>query len=92
MHVKRLAHQYSQVVQYELLQLVGRFETPIRDVVVASNPVDEIDETLLASGAGRFTYTNRGLPADSAYSSSSPDTSMPGATQPYRCQYSPTNT
>ena len=37
-------------------------------------------------GAGRFRYNNIGLPAASRYSSSSPEISIPGATQPYRCQ------
>ena len=38
------------------------------------------------SGAGRFRYSSIGLPAASRYSSSSPEISIPGATQPYRCQ------
>jgi hypothetical protein len=40
------------------------------------------------SGAGRLRYNNIGTPAAAAsrYSSSSPETSIPGATQPYRCQ------
>ncbi len=38
------------------------------------------------SGAGRLRYSSIGLPAASRYSSSSPEISIPGATQPYRCQ------
>jgi hypothetical protein len=38
------------------------------------------------SGAGRLRYSNIGLPAANRYSSSSPEISIPGATQPYRCQ------
>jgi len=34
------------------------------------------------SGAGRLRYNNIGLPVASRYSSSSPETSIPGATQP----------
>src|SRR5689334_13072814 len=37
-------------------------------------------------GAGRFTYKSIGLPAASRNSSSSPETAIPGATHPYRCQ------
>ena len=38
------------------------------------------------SGAGRFRYSNIGIPAASRYSSSRPEISIPGPTQPYRCQ------
>jgi hypothetical protein len=38
------------------------------------------------SGAGRFRYNSIGLPAARRYSSSRPEMSIPGATQPYRCQ------
>ena len=38
------------------------------------------------SGAGRFRYNSMGLPAARRYSSSRPEMSIPGATQPYRCQ------
>ena len=34
-------------------------------------------------GAGALTYTRRGSPLESRYSSSRPETSSPGATQPY---------
>ena len=37
-------------------------------------------------GAGRFRYNSMGLPAARRYSSSRPEMSIPGATQPYRCQ------
>ena len=45
-----------------------------------------------SSGAGTFKYTRRGIPEACRSSSSSPETSIPGPTQPYRCQYTPTNT
>jgi len=38
------------------------------------------------SGAGRLRYNSMGFPAASRYSSSRPEISIPGATQPYRCQ------
>jgi hypothetical protein len=37
-------------------------------------------------GAGALMYTSRGSPPDSWYSSSSPETCSPGATQPYRAK------
>ena len=42
------------------------------------------------SGAGFLTYSSRGIEWESRNSSSSPEMSMPGPTQPYRCQYRPT--
>ena len=44
------------------------------------------------SGAGALTYSSRGSPPDSSNSSSRPETRAPGASCPYRCQYSPMNT
>ena len=41
------------------------------------------------SGAGLLTYSSRGIEWESRNSSSSPEMSMPGPTQPYRCQYRP---
>ena len=37
-------------------------------------------------GAGCFRYNSIGIPAASRNSSSNPEISMPGPTQPYRCQ------
>ena len=41
------------------------------------------------SGAGVLTYSSRGIEWESRNSSSSPEMSMPGPIQPYRCQYRP---
>src|ERR1700759_825679 len=42
--------------------------------------------------AGALTYSSRGSAPDRSNSSSRPETCMPGAGCPYRCQYIPMNT
>jgi hypothetical protein len=85
-----LAQQQSEVGGKQVLELVSGPERLVRDVATARMTSSIVTSRGSRSGAGAFRYTRRAIPEACRSSSSSPETSIPGATQPYRCQYSPT--
>ncbi len=87
LRLERLAEQRREVIEHEPFQLIGGVESVVRDVAGGVDAIEQFIQSLLARSAlGRLTYTSLGLPSDRRYSSSNPDTDMPGATHPYRCQ------
>jgi hypothetical protein len=81
-----LTQQHRKIIDQQPFQLSRRAEGPIRHAPAARIPSNIAVSPGSWSGAGRFRYNSIGLPAASRNSCSKPEISIPGATQPYRCQ------
>ena len=81
-YLKPLAQQQRQVVLDEALQLGGIGKALVGHAAVSLDPGQHLRQARLTFRRGRLYVDQPRHPAESRYSSSRPDTSAPGATQP----------